>query len=828
MALFVLLTGLAQAAVKQWAGPQYGASDGVTWLADTNWYDHTTGLPGVPGSGDHAIVDGFMHWVGNIPAGAPVINTNVGSVAILWEGWGPNAVATVNIGPGGSIAASDHTRMGMGIDALGVLNIADGYHVTSLLQNGFNNTNENTGGSGIINLSGWAILHCGAAGFAQEDADYNLTPDQDGTGSVHISGNARFIVNNDLTSATGNGRADLWITNGWVDALGVPGSQIIATYYPSNNWTEFTLDTPAATADVFIDDFEVADTSDVNTDLGGRQAGGSLMAHYGNQQQYYSITNGMLHQNWPAAFLHSVVDLAPTMDQDCEFSFKLAHKETDGSWTMVYVEDENDAQRSGSNLGIMIQGAEPGALSLHHGYDPGQIGEGDVMAVGFSEVQVLLGDPSFSKSDLHEYKFVSHVGPGGTNTYDFLIDGTVIRTGLPYHMDGFTRHFGTVGTMSGTGEGAYIDDVNVRLRAASTNIFLDSFNTADTGNANKDTEARQADGQLLSHYVVTASAHSITNGKLHVKPTEAGAAWLVPQVDLTERVLGEDFEFSYKISQQETDSAWWAIYMHDDDDTPVADNRSDSRLGAHWWGNGHTAAVTVYYGAGGAQEATTLYDADLTAALGYTYDKTAENTVQFLSTEGEGGTNTFDFIINGVTILSGLEYSFNTDTRKIEMVGIHAAGGGGVFLDDLAVREYNAPTPPTYEGWVEDWAITGSDTNRTADIEPDGIENLLEYALGGNPFVNDAASILPTSTFPDSDNWEYVYRRRVDDDVRNLVYDLQYRTNLITQATWASSGGLFETGVGSIDTEFEAVTNTIPITTYGLDQAYLKLEVREY
>jgi len=49
----------------------------------------------------------------------------------------------------------------------------------------------------------------------------------------------------------------------------------------------------------------------------------------------------------------------------------------------------------------------------------------------------------------------------------------------------------------------------------------------------------------------------------------------------------------------------------------------------------------------------------------------------------------------------------------------------------------------SYEAWVADWGLAGSDTNRSADLEyggiGDGVDNLLEYALGGNPTNDDAA-----------------------------------------------------------------------------------------
>jgi len=135
----------------------------------------------------------------------------------------------------------------------------------------------------------------------------------------------------------------------------------------------------------------------------------------------------------------------------------------------------------------------------------------------------------------------------------------------------------------------------------------------------------------------------------------------------------------------------------------------------------------------------------------------------------------------------------------------------------------------SYEAWTADWGLEGSDTNRSADLEyggvGDGVDNLLEYVLGGNPTNDDAAIVLPVYSFPDADTWEYVYRRRSDAADRGLTYELLIEPDL-TAAIWTNPVPTkYETGTNTTDSVIHVVTNTIP--TDVLDKTFLKLKVTE-
>lgn len=126
--------------------------------------------------------------------------------------------------------------------------------------------------------------------------------------------------------------------------------------------------------------------------------------------------------------------------------------------------------------------------------------------------------------------------------------------------------------------------------------------------------------------------------------------------------------------------------------------------------------------------------------------------------------------------------------------------------------------------YYDDWATTkGLDAGNSApglDPDEDGMDNLLEYALGGDPLVKDP-EILPTEN-ADGGFLNMVYARRVDADARGLNYTVSSSLDLvfgpITNATE-------EAGTAAIvgNPDFEAVTNRVPTTSEAKQFMQLKV-----
>ena len=109
-----------------------------------------------------------------------------------------------------------------------------------------------------------------------------------------------------------------------------------------------------------------------------------------------------------------------------------------------------------------------------------------------------------------------------------------------------------------------------------------------------------------------------------------------------------------------------------------------------------------------------------------------------------------------------------------------------------------------YRFWLEQYPTLGSLTNHWDDADGDGMENLVEYALGGVPTNSDAAAVFPE--FENRDGWlYYVYRRRSDPAAAGLEYRVEASFDLISEPF---TNATVEIGSGPIaDSGFHLVTN---------------------
>ncbi len=142
--------------------------------------------------------------------------------------------------------------------------------------------------------------------------------------------------------------------------------------------------------------------------------------------------------------------------------------------------------------------------------------------------------------------------------------------------------------------------------------------------------------------------------------------------------------------------------------------------------------------------------------------------------------------------------------------------------DELTVVKVEINNRP-YAIWATSHGLTGTNTVYGSDPDADGIDNLGEYALGGNPTTNDAAYIMPVHSMGEDvgTNWlNYVYRRRFDAAARNLTYEVLVTDDLASNV-WTNTAE--EAGSTALDTEFESVTNRVSIDAEA--QQFMKLKV---
>ncbi len=151
-------------------------------------------------------------------------------------------------------------------------------------------------------------------------------------------------------------------------------------------------------------------------------------------------------------------------------------------------------------------------------------------------------------------------------------------------------------------------------------------------------------------------------------------------------------------------------------------------------------------------------------------------------------------VLNGETIAAG-SYAYTNLSATAQVVVV--PGGVGI----ITVVDGSAATG--YVLWAAENELAGDDALRTADPDDDGMDNLLEYSLGGNPNTNDAALKQPDWSASGS-NMDYIYTRRTSDD--SLSYDIMVHSNGLTAAATAI-GDAAVIGTGVVDADFETVTN---------------------
>jgi hypothetical protein len=145
-------------------------------------------------------------------------------------------------------------------------------------------------------------------------------------------------------------------------------------------------------------------------------------------------------------------------------------------------------------------------------------------------------------------------------------------------------------------------------------------------------------------------------------------------------------------------------------------------------------------------------------------------------------------------------------------------------IDNVQVLRTGGAAPVGFDAWVASFSLTGDDALPGTDYEPDGLDNLMEYALGGNPTNDDAAVVGPeiSTAIDTGTNWFYhVYNERTDDP--RLSYELGRKLNLVFDQNW-TTGAIEFVGESVEDSGFKSVTNRSPTAA---NAAFLRLNVEK-
>jgi len=162
------------------------------------------------------------------------------------------------------------------------------------------------------------------------------------------------------------------------------------------------------------------------------------------------------------------------------------------------------------------------------------------------------------------------------------------------------------------------------------------------------------------------------------------------------------------------------------------------------------------------------------------------------------------------TFVSGASLRFGTNTNgltRVQLSKISVLGVTSLALDSSGYLIAGYST----------WAVTMGipSVSITNDTDGDGRNNLLEYALNGNP-TSAGDTNLPTFTIT-SNQFKYVHLRRTNDP--KLSYTLETKTNLVS-GNWTTSTAGTATNPSGV-AGFDLITLTLPSTNA---QIYIRLK----
>ncbi len=175
---------------------------------------------------------------------------------------------------------------------------------------------------------------------------------------------------------------------------------------------------------------------------------------------------------------------------------------------------------------------------------------------------------------------------------------------------------------------------------------------------------------------------------------------------------------------------------------------------------------------------------------------------------------------------------FNAGAFAVDTSGFMNDVNGGTFqvatsgTNNLQLDFTPQTTGQTYSVWASGFGLTGGDADANADPDHDGIQNLVEYALGSDP-LNPDADAMPVMSIITVNQVKYLaltYARPLGNyRPIDVTYFVERSTDVTAPNSWSTSGVILHSLTSSVLTGLETVVmrSAYPIA----DREFLRFKV---
>lgn len=155
------------------------------------------------------------------------------------------------------------------------------------------------------------------------------------------------------------------------------------------------------------------------------------------------------------------------------------------------------------------------------------------------------------------------------------------------------------------------------------------------------------------------------------------------------------------------------------------------------------------------------------------------------------------------------------DLDTVHAVAYSQANSGDFVLSSISVEETSA-SADNYAAWAAGF-LGLTNTSPNFDSDSDGLDNGVEWVVGGNPTISDTPSLAPTPDTSDPNTFQIVYRRTdaANNDPSTTIF-IEYSSSLDPDSWITAEDGVEGISTSSDDDFFgvgiDRVTISIPRT----------------